>query len=324
MKKLFKKYGLLALGAIISTCAIQGCYIDGEGCTTKRSCYTRCDSWRCEDVCDVYEYCPGDRYYKGFQCRYDWDCASGSSCIDGFCVDVSVNNYANYANYGYVQACGFCSDTGQCAGLGSACSLLASGEQVCTIPCSDTIHSTDCPNGFACMTYGERGNTVTQCIPYNNSCDPNYCTTDMDCSDNGICSYNRCVANYNKGDNCEYNDCLRVAGPDYPYCYVSSTSYSYCTMGCYHDADCGVNSGYACALTSGGYDAMDSGVCVVTQDAYCEYSRDCPDGLTCVGGRCTISCRSDRDCANSSGVADYYCAGGYCRMSNYQQYVNWL
>ena len=320
MKKTIKKYGILALGILLSACALQGCYIDGEGCHTRTSCYTECNHLECYDVCTEYEYCTDSHYYGGSQCRYDWDCASWASCIDGFCVERNSNYYSDF---GYVQACGFWTDTGQCAGKGSACTLLKSGEQVCTIPCSDTFNSSDCPVGYTCMTYGEFGNAVTQCLPINNSCDPNYCENDFQCGNNGSCVFNRCVAPYNTGDNCQYGDCTRIAGPEYPYCYTSKTSYSYCTSGCYHDVDCGgMYSGYACALTSN-VNTMDSGVCVVSDDAYCEFSSDCPTALTCVGGRCTISCRSDRDCMNSAGYQDFYCAGGYCRMASYQQYVNW-
>jgi hypothetical protein len=334
MKKLFKKYGILAGGFILGACAMQGCYIDADDCRTERYCTSTCsfdrygNAYDCTDVCKNQEICRDDHRWNPPQCYNSYDCPSYSSCVDGFCVSRD-NSY--YYDTGYVQTCGYCSDSGECAGKSSACTLLASGEQVCTMPCSDTINSSDCPNGYLCVTYGESYDHVTQCLPMNDSCDPNYCVRSSDCLYNGDCLNNRCVAPYNHGDNCRVNDCARVAGPDYNICYSSNTGYDYCTFACSHDLDCGgVRSGYACALTSGnnGYvNAMDSGVCLVRDDAYCKYSSECPDGLTCAGGRCTISCRSDADCqgsyAISNGIQDYYCAGGYCRMVEYYQYLNY-
>ena len=323
---------MLAVGLVLSAFALQGCYVDADKCRNYTSCNTVCDydiwgrAYNCADVCETTEYCEAQRYYRP-ECYYSSDCGGSAICLDGYCV----SNHDSFYDTGYVQTCGYCNNSGQCAGRESACTLLASNEQVCTQSCRDTTYSSDCPNGYACVTYGDPGNFVTQCLPLNDSCDPNYCTNDWECSNNSYCISNRCVAPYNY-DSCTGStlSCAEIAGPDYPVCVKSEAGHtSYCTNTCSHDLDCGdPRSVYTCALTSGNTsytNALDSGVCMVRSDAYCQYSMDCPGDLSCVNGRCTVSCYSDRDCMNSysqnNGIQDYYCAGGYCQMVDYHVYM---
>lgn len=321
-----RKLNKLGMLAALMLCAggLQACFVD-TNCVEKsyldcqRVCtdhvYTECDPFwgcvdhvytDCADHCDRVYYCDyydsndhHDNHSDGFYCRHNYDCAGGQYCENGKCNDYSS---------GTAQMCQSCKRSADCWGSDSACVKMGSGEQVCLQGCQA---ASDCSMGFECMVVDDLVNhqSIQQCVPQTQSCDPDYCDDRYLCAENAECVNNRCVHDVLDVNECStFEDCFAY---DMDVCVkttVENKDISYCSLTCYSDWQCPV--GYSCILTEP--NNLESGVCFKYGGDECVYSTDCSDGMVCSDGKCSKACSNDIECASPSN--GYACVTGVCKF----------
>ncbi|MCL2325182.1 MAG: hypothetical protein FWC40_01570 [Proteobacteria bacterium] len=286
MKKSIKR-ALLALSALGMAVLAQSCYFSSN-CVEVESwvCYTQCDAFACWDVCDRVRECVYFDHNPG--CFSNRDCAVGEFCLDGMCRPTTGN----------VPMCGWCNNDSNC-GWGAICATLAvSNETVCLNTCS---RQSDCGRGFECLRMSN--SSVSACVPSNNSCDPNFCTTSQTCSTGQQCINNRCQHINTSGQECRTHAECRAIGLD--LCVSDFDNTSYCSIHCRSDWDCG--TGFECLATSAGNACFRS-----LSTSQCQVNAQCPSSQLCYSGRCKTACYSDWDCGSKNGY-QFTCIHGVCQ-----------
>ncbi len=311
------------------------------------SCSTVCDAFycwdECVDVCNPYDVCVDECWQdcaehchpytvceEPPECWTDRDCGANATCRGGVCEYYGGGGYTPAPNpqggqssqRGSVAMCGLCNRSGDCYEDGAACTLLDSGEQVCTRACETFA---DCPSGYSCVVVSDNSvsQSVQQCIPANNSCSTSYCNSDADCFENGICDNHSCVLSQNNLSECNtYQDCIdagyksNIDGAALNICIqytdTSNNKANYCTIDCYTDREC--DSGYFCYLSENN---LDSGICFRGNELACTRDEDCSGkGMVCNNGRCSVSCFQDADC--NAKNANFRCLNKVCIFDNYK------
>lgn len=322
----FRKIGLLAALAVMGCCGLSACFVDSgsEHCVKRYNCHyecvdhtyveTVCSGLYCDDNIITVQEC-GDvcssyytdcRYDDGNVCYRNRDCGYGEYCSNGQCHSV---------NSGSARQCESCRTSADCYGSDNACVLLGSGEQVCLTGCN---RPEDCGMGYRCQVVGDMNSSqsVQQCVPNNESCDPNYCVDDLDCDENGSCVNNRCELAITNLNECSGNrDCIPYYEADgladYALCIKSvdenDNPVSYCSLSCYTDSQCGM--GYSCYLRVA--NDLNSGACYRAGEKSCVYDNDCENGMLCSDGRCSVACSSDSDCVSQDN--GFRCMSGVCK-----------
>lgn len=320
----FRKFSILAALALVGCCGLSACYIDAtsDNCVKRYQCDYVCSErtyvdtvcsgivcWdevkvvqECGDVCSsYYEECYTDVCYR------DRDCGYGEYCSNGTCHAV---------NSGSVRLCESCGSSADCYGVDNSCVLLQSGEQVCLAGCRSDA---DCGTGYTCRSLGAINSNKydSVCVPNNESCDPNYCASDLDCDENGTCVDNRCQLEITNLNECQENrECMEYYEPEglaeYALCINSvdenGNKVSYCSLSCYADDQCG--KGYSCYLRAA--NDLSSGACYRSNERSCVHNDDCGEsGMVCSNGRCMVSCLNEGDCASGGGY--FKCISGVCK-----------
>ncbi len=293
---------------------------DEEYCWNESYCFTDC-----AEHCHDYLVCE-----KPPQCYNDYDCGVGSVCRGGKCMGTGPisgpgnggpgnggpgnGGPGNNGNNGTVAMCGACNSWADCAENNSECVLLDDNSQVCTRACSS---DNDCANGFYCGSIDGGHSGSKQCLPYNGSCDANYCSKDADCmGENATCDTksHSCTLSKKNLNECEtYADCKGSTNSNgeelnvcVQYSNTDKTSANYCTIDCYSDRGC--DAGYYCYLTKAD---LESGVCFRDQSLACRADSDCSEkGMICNNGKCTLSCSTNDDCSSPS--KRFSCIQGAC------------
>jgi hypothetical protein len=213
--------GKLLLGAdcggLDERCLSALCYeLDSASSICTETCTTNADCparFVCDSVPGISNTLVCLPVGLGGRCKADPDCPAGHKC------DADVGRcYIPVSR----DLCSPCTSPLQCPQGGACVTVAETGESYCTRGCSG---GGDCPVGFACQNVP--GSTATQCVPANPQqtchagrglCDP--CRSDEECGG----ARDRCVRNVASGEQfcgtaCELNadcpagfNCLDLSG----------------------------------------------------------------------------------------------------------------
>ncbi len=262
---------------LVDSDAIEGGGIDAtlpadEGCTSD----SECDSG---EACS----CLGDCVPAGgLACVEDKNCGSEAYCdvCSGHCESLK-------------SSCESCTEDHECAGVGSACLDLLSGERVCGTAC---LSAAACPPGYSCV--GVVNVSVNQCVPTSGTCaSVGECQVDADCPFPMICNAvvllcaDGCADDQacSEGLVCEGGHCVAGCDDASSPCPANQICEAgHCTIpgGCVGSTDCEAEETYC---------DLETHMCV----SGCQADYDCKNSaMTCEEGACVPkACTGNWQCA---------------------------
>lgn len=284
----------LAVGSSLVGCAQEDYYCTTSG--TNQGCFS-CDGVGCRPVT------PPSRT----TCRRDSECTSGQVCTSLGCVAGCTMD--SQCARGWVCRTPSGATTGYC---------VAPTETTPTpMPGPSCRTGADCASTEVCLG----GICVASTMPG--------CTSDSQCTGGQLCVASRCTAPANTcqfdsqcgtGRACVNNQCrlrcgsgTNVTCPTGQQCTMAG-SVSYCgdapSSGCNADADCGagrrcLNNACYQSCTPGATNACDANlycsddrVCVpdTRPRPFCDATRPCAAGSSCVSGVCRVPCSTNTQC----------------------------
>lgn len=291
---------LLAILALVLL-TLAGCRPrEMEGCRTVADCMPTelCRSGECVmRECDVSDDCASGACDEGLcvACSSESDCDEGEVCSGGDCTErecvATSDCTGGEACVGGV--CLPCTSDGQCS-AGDACHHGSCVEREC-------FASTECSGGLVC--------DMGRCLP----CGPSVacegllacidgacgaCTTDAECGTDRRCRSGQCFTLCTvDGVRCSDPGVLGCRDRTEPLpCGEAFCAGDFRVFGAPSICD-------ACLSASGG---CRMGTCDDDLLCPCATNADCPDELTCNGGRC-VPCSTDAQCG-----CDRYCAADEC------------
>lgn len=294
----------LALGLAMAATTLfgaSGCVVvtdcDYEVCDTY--CDVYCDPWGCWEECWDDCYCVD--YADEFvavpdgpvdECQRHSDCAQGSACDDGVCVDIiDDNNDVPVVVEPGAGLCQACESSDDCQEEGALCIQLNEVERVCARACDSDVQ---CPRGFECAVVSQEADAERQCIPVLDEADQ------RSCSDVSVEPEPTCVSDESCGYGyaCVNGECIE-AEPDpdpepTPACALNDdcAEGQVCIDGVCAEADPEPLSCETSADCPEGQACM-TGACVEVE---CFASADCLEGEVCVNAQCEVSCANNGDC----------------------------
>jgi len=268
----------------------------------------------------------------GVACTTDIDCPAGKACDNGVCR--SPQQCAANADCTSPKICfqGLCLQPAVCTSNANCARGYTCVSGVCVIPhCANRIQDSDetgldcgdsCPACVACTGDGQCQSPPQSCSLNASVCvDPDYCSTNNDCSNEHICQSNKCVPVQPQGcslstdctppDICVDNHCAAPVPPNsicIPECNADETCVEGNCIGPPNTCDPACSDGENCVdgtcVPAGNTctpPCADGETCI---DGNCEpqsaCNPPCQSGQQCIGGTCkstTPSCTKDTDCA---------------------------
>ena len=244
------------------------------------------------DPCESNEDCDGDG---------DWVCDCAKACVPAGtlpCVEDKNCGSGNYCDtcskmcYPIKEACEPCGGDHECAGMGSKCLSLLSGDKVCGLGCLGDV---GCPEGYSCVTI--ENISSAQCIPDSGSCEVfGECVGDGDCAFPLICTETLVCASgcpddasCPSGEVCDGGHCGPACDDTaHPCPSPKICDAGHCTVegGCVDSSEC---------LEVETYCDLELSLCV----SGCQVDADCKSsGLMCDAGSCvTKGCTANFFCA---------------------------
>lgn len=273
------------------------------------TCKRALQSTDISDVCTVYPVSSGA---QGSSCTSNSNCTGGrvcksllgttsaicttasaapsnpiscppANCPTGYtCQNAQGGGQACLPQLGSADLCKFCSDGSQCST--GQCVTDGSGHFFCSQTCSSAA---TCGSGYNCVTTTQGG----LCAP--TSACTNQCTGtgQSSCPVGYACVSGRCDPTGNPGDHCELSEVCKTCG----IC-VGTNAEAYCRSCCGGTTDCNTCPNAACGTNFSCTPLTNSTdkVCIPSSGAAlctaCSTSSPCLNGLSCLAGKCHLSC----------------------------------